>query len=98
MGLYIVTREFKVIDGKTYCHEEEGDCLFYNHFDGLASIFDDFTDAEGEQGTIELSYEKWCELEPTIEKDFPDWLDEINMIRKYWDDFPDEDYLVCRVI
>ena len=96
MACYIRYREVRVIDGKEWFHDEE-EYLFPNPFYCVAKLFYDYTDDCGENGTIELSREVWDRYDATVEEEFPNCLDEIEMIREYWRVNPLSDRLVCNV-
>jgi hypothetical protein len=94
---YIRHREVKVIDGKEWFHDEE-ELLFLEPFNNpLAVIFYDYTDDNGENGTLELHRGEWDKQKDDTLREFPQYKDEYDRIEEYWRDNPFADILVCNV-
>ena len=97
---YIRNREVKIIDGKEWFHDEE-ELLFTEPFSSpVAVIFYDYTDDNGENGTMELHKSIWVKEREHILKEwgeFPQCMMEVRMIDDWWEDNPLADILVCNV-
>lgn len=98
MSCYIHIEEVKWIDGKKWVHEDEDpDQLFDYPYEGVAKLFENYTDKHSECGRIELYWDVWEKHLDTVEEEFPESIDEIKRINDWFDKYPDEDVLVCNV-